>query len=85
MELWNPGVDANQKFMLTSVPAVRNVPTNTSVKIESALNSDQVADIPSASKANGTPVQLYQSNNTDAQRYRIEPVGNGIYRIINRS
>ena len=85
VELWNPGVDANQKFMLTSVPAVRNVPTNTSVKIESALNSDQVADIPSASKANGTPVQLYQSNNTDAQRYRIEPVGNGIYRIINRS
>lgn len=85
VQLWNPGVGTNQKFMLTSVPAVRNVPTDTSVKIESTLNSNQVADIPSASKANGTPVQLYQSNNTTAQRYRIESVGNGVYRIYDRN
>jgi GH25 family lysozyme M1 (1,4-beta-N-acetylmuramidase) len=81
VQLWNPGVGANQKFMLTSVPAVRNVPTDTSVKIESTINPDQVADIPSASKANGTPVQLYQSNGTTAQRYQIEAVGNGVYRM----
>ncbi len=85
VQLWNPGVGANQKFMLTSVPAVRNVPTNTSVKIESTINTNQVADIPAASTSNGTPVQLYQSNGTTAQRYRIESVGNGVYRIFDRN
>ena len=36
-----------------------------------------------ASTANGARVQLYSSNNTNAQKYRFESIGNGTYKIIN--
>ena len=38
-----------------------------------------------ASTANGARVQLYSSNNTNAQKYRFESIGNGTYKIINAS
>lgn len=39
--------------------------------IETALASNKVLDIKSASKADGADVQIYELNRTDAQKYRI--------------
>ena len=50
-------------------------------KIESA-NSGKVLDVPSASKKPGTRIQQYDSNNTDAQRWKIIDLKDGTYNIV---
>ena len=51
--------------------------------ITSVANKKLVTDVTGASTANGARVQLYSSNNTNAQKYRFESIGNGTYKIIN--
>ena len=53
--------------------------------ITSVANKKLVTDVTGASTANGARVQLYSSNNTNAQKYRFESIGNGTYKIINAS
>ncbi|MBQ8985528.1 RICIN domain-containing protein [Candidatus Saccharibacteria bacterium] len=49
----------------------------------SALRENAVIDVTWGSTANGANVQLYTSNNTGAQRWKIESDGEGSYSIIN--
>jgi beta-N-acetylglucosaminidase len=49
--------------------------------VASALNSDLVFDIPSASRDNGARPQLYSSNETLAQRFSVEAVTGSVYTI----
>lgn len=50
--------------------------------IRSSLGDDKVLDIAGANTSNGGNVQIYESNSTFAQYWRIEP-SNGHYRIVN--
>ena len=58
-------------------------PDNTVVRISSALarNNAYVVDVSNGSHAVGANVQLYTSNNTLAQVWRVRNRGNGVYRF----
>lgn len=48
-----------------------------------ALDKGKAVDVPGGSHANGTSMQIYSSNHTPAQRWRIAQDGNGRYEIVN--
>ena len=49
--------------------------------ISSALKSTMVLDVSGASTANGANIQLYTSNNTNAQKFIVKKLDNGYYTI----
>ena len=52
--------------------------------INSALSSKKVLDIEAGNKAAGANVQLYDSNNTDAQKFILRYLGYGnLFRVVN--
>ena len=51
--------------------------------IRSAVNTGYVLDVKGGAKSSGANVQLYKFNNTNAQKWKIEPVGGGMYKIVN--
>ena len=53
--------------------------------IQTSLSKDSVLDIPGASSANGANVQIYTSNDTLAQQFKITAVRDGYYKIQNMS
>ena len=81
IRLYVPNGTASQLFVVSSSDV--NIATGVSMIITSVANKKLVTDVTSASTANGARVQLYSSNNTNAQKYRFESIGNGTYKIIN--
>lgn len=81
IRLYTPNGTASQLFVVSSSDV--NIATGVSMIITSAANKKLVTDVTGASTANGVRVQLYSSNNTNAQKYRFESIGNGTYKIIN--
>lgn len=81
IRLYAPNGTASQLFVVSSSDI--NIATGVSMIITSAANKKLVTDVTSASTANGARVQLYSSNNTNAQKYRFESIGNGTYKIVN--
>ena len=81
IRLYTPNGTASQLFVVSSSDV--NIATGVSMIITSAANKKLVTDVTGASTANGARVQLYSSNNTNAQKYRFESIGNGTYKIIN--
>ncbi|NMM94993.1 RICIN domain-containing protein [Bifidobacterium oedipodis] len=80
VRLWTPnGTDAQQWLLASAV----NVPTNKQVRLASAKDTKYVIDVPGASTANFTALNLYQSNGSVAQRFVFTKVGNGLYEIQN--
>lgn len=49
--------------------------------IKSALANDKVVDVDNANTKNGTNVQLFSSNGTNAQKWYVKPIDNGYYEI----
>lgn len=81
IRLYAPNGTASQLFVVSSSDA--SIATGVSMTITSVANKKLVTDVTGASTANGARVQLYSSNNTNAQKYRFESIGNGTYKIIN--
>ena len=81
IRLYTPNGTASQLFVVSSSAA--SIATGVSMIITSVANKKLVTDVTGASTANGARVQLYSSNNTNAQKYRFESIGNGTYKIIN--
>lgn len=81
IRLYTPNGTASQLFVVSSSDV--NIATGVSMIITSVANKKLVTDVTSASTANRARVQLYSSNNTNAQKYRFESIGNGTYKIIN--
>ena len=81
IRLYTPNGTASQLFVVSSSDV--NIATRVSMIITSVANKKLVTDVTGASMANGARVQLYSSNNTNAQKYRFESIGNGTYKIIN--
>lgn len=51
--------------------------------IATKLNTNYVLDIADASKDNGANLQLWKSNGTAAQTFKVTHIGNGYYQIVN--
>ena len=81
IRLYTPNGTASQLFVVSCSGVT--VPVDTAVIIKSAGNANLVFDVPSASMANGTRIQLYAANGTNAQRFRFRKIGNGAYGIAN--
>ena len=81
IRLYAPNGTASQLFVVSSSDV--SITTGVSMIITSVTNKKLVTDVTSASTANGARVQLYSSNNTNAQKYRFESIGNGTYKIVN--
>ncbi len=69
---------ATQKYNLKSVALIEN---GTYV-IQSALIAPMVLDVADGSSANGANLQLWRSNGTNAQKFKITHLGNGLYSIV---
>lgn len=67
----------SQVFSLDSTPVVED---GTYV-ISSALVMPMVLDVANGSKASGANLQIYRSNGTDAQKFTIKHLGDGMYSI----
>lgn len=81
IRLYTPNGTASQLFVVSCSGVT--VPVDTAVIIKSAGNANLVFDVPSASMANGTRIQLYAANGTNTQRFRFRKIGNGTYGIAN--
>ena len=81
IRLYTPNGTASQLFVVSSSDV--NIATGVSMIITSVANKKLVTDVTGASTANGARVQLYSSNNTNAQKYRFESIGNGTFEIVN--
>lgn len=68
IRLYTPNGTASQLFVVSSSDV--NIATGVSMIITSVANKKLVTDVTSASTTNGARVQLYSSNNTNAQKYR---------------
>lgn len=51
---------------------------------QTGLKKGQVLDISGASISNGGNVQIYEQNDTSAQKFSVESVGDGYYKIVSR-
>ena len=81
IHLYTPNGTVAQLFTLSSSEV--NIPTDAPATIRSTKNTGLVFDVPGASTANSTQIQLYTSNGSNAQKYRFTSVGNATYRITN--
>lgn len=50
--------------------------------IHTVLNDEQVLDVAKGSVDNGANIQIYKNNDTEAQKFRVEAVSDGYYKII---
>lgn len=71
---------AAQKFRVSSVDAIDS---GTTFVFKNLGLDDGVLDVVDASKANGAPVQLYVSNGTGAQKFKVISNGGGMYYLQN--
>lgn len=67
-----------QKWVLTSTDSF----TEGLYTVSSALDAGMVLDIANGSISNGAGLQLYEANGTAAQKFRVESVGDDLYRIV---
>ena len=83
-KIYSNDEDKNQKFILTSTDEVTVGQTveDGYYVISSALDGNKTIDVSGANIASGTNVQLYSSNNTLAQIWKIKYIGDGLYYII---
>ncbi len=52
-------------------------------QITTAIKTNMTLDVSNGSKDDRAKIQLYESNNTNAQRWKVESVGDGYVRIVN--
>ena len=83
MNLSNQNGSNAQKFSFVSTKIAENSKTFSDgyYTINSKLDSNKVIDVNNGSKNNGTNIQLYSSNNSNAQIWYLKHTGNGYYGI----
>ena len=69
-------------FIMTADGISEQTLKNGIYRISTALNSELFVDVNNASKINGTNIQLWKKNYSLAQRWKIEYLNNGYYKIV---
>ena len=77
-EDWFGGIK-NEEY---AMPASANISEGT-YTIKSAIDTSKVMDVFDGSKANGSNVQIFSNNGTNAQKWQIKNNGDGTYTLIN--
>ena len=77
-EDWFGGIKDEEYAM----PASANISEGT-YTIKSAIDTSKVMDVFDGSKANGSNVQIFSNNGTNAQKWQIKNNGDGTYTLIN--
>ena len=85
LNVWTENRSNAQKFKLEQIDKKAQVVENGTYYIKSAVNNNRVLDVENASEANKAPIQLFDKNNSDAQKFEITCIGNGYYVIRARS
>ena len=89
VQQYTPNGTAAQKWRLIDVTDQMNTKYPKTFEgtktIASAVNSGFVLDINGASKNNKANVQLYKSNNTNAQKFELTYRGDGLYSVTNKN
>jgi uncharacterized repeat protein (TIGR02543 family) len=81
LQLYKVNGTAAQNFRLNTITPLLS---NGTYKITSALAANMVLDVAAAGTANGANIQIYQSNNTAAQRFTLSyDAATGYYTITN--
>ena len=57
--------------------------TNGTYQITTSIKTEMTLDVSNGSKNDRAKIQLYESNNTNAQRWKVEATGDGYVRILN--
>lgn len=79
IQTYAPNASAAQKFKFTQSGEQPLV--NGNYTISSALNNSKVLDISGGSTASSANLQIYSSNNSNAQKYKVTYLGNGYYSL----
>ena len=85
LQIWTENKNKAQRFKLEQIDKKAPIVDNGTYYIKSSLNEKKVLDIANGSNENKAPVQLYEKNNTDAQKFEITSIGNNYYVIRARS
>ena len=80
VRIWAPNKSAAQRFTFASASTIK---TDTAFAIKSVLDPQLVMDIYGGSSDNRARLQIYNANNSQAQMFTFEQVGNGLYEIVN--
>ncbi len=82
VQLYESNDSRAQAFSFEKTDAGRNMPDGC-YTFRLAADESKVLDIAAASRKNGGNVQLYASNDTNAQKFNVQYAGNGFYTIKN--
>lgn len=79
--IYKPNSTAAQKFTFTKteVSPYQMAYDNGRYEIKSVINNRLLLDVNGAKKVNGTNVQMYTTNGTSPQNWRLEYIGEGAY------
>ena len=81
VRIFSPNSSRDQMFLFSSVDVA--IPQNTHTKISTKLNSNLVLDVKDGSVAENADIQLYPWNQSNAQLFDFNEVGNNIFTIKN--
>ncbi len=81
LRLYTSNASKAQRFKLLQVPNA-SIADGT-YTIATALDSKKVLDVARASAENGANIQIYKSNNTAAQHFRLAQIAGGYYTVVN--
>ena len=79
ISLYRPNGTKAQLF----VPSSTDFAVKNGLFVKSAVNNKVGMDIRWGSLSNSAPLQIYQSNGSQAQRFSFKQVGNGLYAVLN--
>jgi hypothetical protein len=81
VQIWQSNGTNAQKWRFNKLESA--VVADGTYYLFSSLNQNFALDVSGASKNNGANVQIYQQNNTVAQKWQIKRGSDGFYRLIN--
>lgn len=81
VQVWTSNGTAAQKFRFEKEGSMKTIEDGTYL-IRSGVNSNFVVDVTAGAMTNGTNIQLYSFNNSNAQKYEITYLNNGYYKIV---
>ena len=79
ISLYRPNGTKAQLF----VPSSTDFAAKNGLLVKSAVNNKVGMDIRWGSLSNSAPLQIYQNNGSQAQRFSFKQVGNGLYTVLN--
>lgn len=82
IQLYNFNGTNAQRFLFTKViEGTKNLDDGI-YTISSALNNNMLLESAGGGISNNSNIQLYSSNNTEAQKWKVSYIGNGFYKIL---